>query len=117
METSQSSTPKPARTFWQRPEGKVGTGIMAGLGVALGYAFYKALPTLIQLAENTLYLAGLVGIIALLYCVVIAAPPHATAIRGPRAPNGADHCLSTSSDTARLTGTPSAACRDRRIFR
>lgn len=70
METSQSSTPKPARTFWQRPEGKVGTGIMAGLGVGIAYAFYKALPTLIQLAENTLYLAGLIGIIALLYCIV-----------------------------------------------
>jgi len=70
METSASSTPKPARTFWQRPEGKVGGGIMAALGVALAYAFVKALPTLINIAENTLYLAGLIGIIAVLYCMV-----------------------------------------------
>jgi hypothetical protein len=43
---------------------------MAGIGVALAYAFMKALPTLIQLAENTLYLVGLVGMLALIYCVV-----------------------------------------------
>ena len=70
METSASSTPKPARTFWQRPEGKVGGGIVAGLGIAIAYAFMKALPTLIQLAENTLYLAGLVGALALVYFTV-----------------------------------------------
>ncbi|HEX8905627.1 MAG TPA: hypothetical protein VF771_12325 [Longimicrobiaceae bacterium] len=71
METSATTgAPKAHRTFWQRPEGKVGAGIMAALGVALAWGFVKALPALIQLAENTLYLAGLVGLIAVLYCVV-----------------------------------------------
>jgi hypothetical protein len=70
METSASSTPKPHRTFWQRPEGKVGGGIMAGLGVAVAWAFVHFLPALIQIAENTLYLAGLVGALALLYFTV-----------------------------------------------
>jgi hypothetical protein len=70
METSASSTPKPHRTFWQRPEGKVGGGIMAGLGVAVAWAFVHFLPALIQIAENTLYLAGLVGVLALLYFTV-----------------------------------------------
>src|SRR4051812_12138487 len=70
METSASAAPKPGRTFWQRPEGKVGTGIMAGIGVALAWAFVHFLPALIAIAENTLYLAGLVGVLALLYCVV-----------------------------------------------
>jgi hypothetical protein len=70
METSASSTPKPGRTFWQRPEGKVGGGIVAAIGAALAYAFVRALPTLIQIAENTLYLAGLIGVLAVIYCMV-----------------------------------------------
>jgi hypothetical protein len=67
---ASSSTAKPRRTFWQRPEGKVGMGIMTAIGVALAYGFVKLLPTLIQIAENTLYLAGLVGALALVYCMV-----------------------------------------------
>jgi hypothetical protein len=70
METSASSTPKPHRTFWQRPEGKVGGGIMAGLGIALAWAFVHFLPMLVSIAENTLYLAGLIGALALVYFTV-----------------------------------------------
>jgi hypothetical protein len=71
METSATvGAAKPKRTFWQKPEGKVGAGIMAALGVALAWGFVKALPMLIQIAQNTLYLAFLVGMIALLYCMV-----------------------------------------------
>jgi hypothetical protein len=70
METSASSTPKPHRTFWQRPEGKVGGGIMAGIGVALAWAFVHFLPALVQIAENTVYLAGLIGVLALMYFTV-----------------------------------------------
>jgi hypothetical protein len=67
---SASSAAKPRRTFWQRPEGKVGMGIMTALGVALAWGFVKLLPTLIQIAENTLYLAFLVGALALVYAMV-----------------------------------------------
>ena len=75
MESSGSSTAsaassRPKRTFWQKPEGKVGVGILTALGLALGYAFVRLLPTLIQIAENTLYLAALVGVMALLYAIV-----------------------------------------------
>lgn len=69
METSAPAQ-RPARTFWQRPEGKVGTGIVAGLGVATAWAFVHFLPKLIEIAENTLYLGGLIGIMALIYCMI-----------------------------------------------
>ena len=71
VETSATAgISKPRRTFWQRPEGKVGAGIVAGLGIALAWGFVKLLPTLIQIAENTLYLASLIGLMVLIYCVV-----------------------------------------------
>jgi hypothetical protein len=58
------------RSFWQRPEGKVGAGILAAMGVALAWGFVKVLPQLIAIAENTLYLAFLLGALALVYCMV-----------------------------------------------
>jgi hypothetical protein len=71
METSaQSGAPRAARTFWQRPEGKVGAGIMVALGAAVGWAFVHFLPKLIEIAQNTIYLAGLIGVLALIYCMV-----------------------------------------------
>ena len=71
METSATAgASKPRRTFWQKPEGKVGAGIMAALGVAMAWGFVKALPMLIQIAENTLYLAFLIGMLVMLYCMV-----------------------------------------------
>ncbi|HYH80835.1 MAG TPA: hypothetical protein VEX86_13630 [Longimicrobium sp.] len=71
METSATAgASKPKRTFWQKPEGKVGAGIMAAMGVALAWGFVKALPMLIQIAENTLYLGALIGMLVMMYCVV-----------------------------------------------
>jgi hypothetical protein len=71
METSATAgASRPKRTFWQKPEGKVGAGIMAALGVAMAWGFVKALPLLIQIAENTLYLAFLIGMLVMLYCMV-----------------------------------------------
>lgn len=70
MDPTVSATPKPRRTFWQRPEGKVGMVLMGGLGVLAAWGFYRILPALIQLAENTLYLGFLVGVMALLYAMV-----------------------------------------------
>ena len=61
---------RPRRTFWQRPEGKVAMGIVAAIGMLLAWGFVSILPTLIQIAENTLYLAALVGMLLLLYCIV-----------------------------------------------
>ena len=59
------------KTFWQRPEGITGLLFGTGLLIGGGYLFMKILPTLIKLAENTLYLGGLiVALAALLYMVL-----------------------------------------------
>jgi len=64
----QTVTPK---TFWQKPEGK--TGAILGIGLLAGgaYILYKILPALINLAQNTLYLAGILIVLgALIYMVL-----------------------------------------------
>ena len=59
-----------AKTFLQRPEGKAGLFVGAGILVGGGYLLYQALPVLIELAMNTLYLSGmLIALGALLYMV------------------------------------------------
>ena len=65
---NQDFTPK---TFWQRPEGTTGMIILAGLLIAGGYLLYTALPVLIGLAANTLYLAlMLLALAAIVYMVL-----------------------------------------------
>jgi hypothetical protein len=49
------------KNFWERPEGVTGGLFMAAIVLGGGYLLYKALPTLITLASNTLYLAGLLA--------------------------------------------------------
>lgn len=69
-ELSPSTQPSGKRSYWKRPEGKVGMAILAGLGAVLGWGFIRVLPQLIQLAENTLYLTFLLGALALVYAMV-----------------------------------------------
>ncbi len=59
------------KSFWQRPEGKTGM-LFAGLfSVGAIYGMYKLAPILISVAENSLYLGGLLALIAgLAYMVV-----------------------------------------------
>ncbi|NJN34409.1 MAG: hypothetical protein HC817_09325 [Saprospiraceae bacterium] len=59
------------KSFWQKPEGVTGAIFMSGLVLGGGYLLYQALPYLITLAQNTLYLGVmLVAIAALLYMVL-----------------------------------------------
>jgi len=50
--------------FWERPEGVTGGLFMAAIVLGGGYLLYQALPVLIELAKNTLYLAGLLAALA-----------------------------------------------------
>jgi hypothetical protein len=59
------------KTFWEKPEGITGTIFGAGILLGAGYLFYKALPTLITLAANTLYLAGLLAALAAIIYMVL----------------------------------------------
>ncbi|MBK9337047.1 MAG: hypothetical protein IPM98_10855 [Lewinellaceae bacterium] len=57
--------------FWDRPEGVTGGVFMAAILLGGGFLLYKALPTLIALAQNTLYLAGLLAALAGVVYVVL----------------------------------------------
>ena len=64
------------KTFWQRPEGITGTLFGAGILIGGGYLLYKALPVLIELAANTLYLAGLLAALAAVIYMVLPPSPR-----------------------------------------
>jgi predicted nucleic acid-binding Zn-ribbon protein len=59
------------KSFWERPEGKTGTLLGAGLLLGGGVLLYKALPYLITLASNTLYLAGLLIVLAAVIYMIL----------------------------------------------
>jgi hypothetical protein len=59
------------KSFWDRPEGKTGMIGLAAVAGGAGYLLYKALPYLITLVENTLYLSFLLlALGALIYLVL-----------------------------------------------
>ncbi|MCC7504016.1 MAG: hypothetical protein IT259_01895 [Saprospiraceae bacterium] len=68
---STEMQPIKPKNFWERPEGVTGGLFTAALVLGGGYLLYKALPTLIALAENTLYLAGLLAALAGVIYVVL----------------------------------------------
>ncbi|MCA0238992.1 MAG: hypothetical protein LCH81_21645 [Bacteroidetes bacterium] len=59
------------KSFWERPEGVTGGLFMAAIVLGGGYLLYQALPTLITLAQNTLYLAGLLAALAAVVYMVL----------------------------------------------
>jgi phage shock protein A len=63
--------PMKPKNFWERPEGVTGGLFMAAIVLGGGYLLYKALPTLITLASNTLYLAGLLAALAAVIYMVL----------------------------------------------
>lgn len=68
------------KTFWQRPEGITGLIFLAAIGVGGGLLLATALPTLIALAQNTVYLVlMLMALAALIY---VALDPKMRALIG-----------------------------------
>ncbi|MFN4080179.1 MAG: hypothetical protein ACK4NS_04720 [Saprospiraceae bacterium] len=64
-----------SKSFWKNPEGVTGGIVLAGLLVGGGMLLYNLLPTLIVLAQNTLYLGGM--LIALGAVIYILLDPQA----------------------------------------
>jgi hypothetical protein len=58
-----NNTEQSLKSFWQRPEGKPGAVVLAALIGVGGFFLYKALPTIIELLQNTLYAIGLGAIL------------------------------------------------------
>jgi len=59
------------KSFWQKPEGKTGMLFMGGIAAGALYVLYKALPFLINIVENTLYLGVLLAVLgALVYMIL-----------------------------------------------
>jgi hypothetical protein len=60
-----------AKSFWQKPEGKTGMIGLIAMIAGGGYLLYKALPFLITLTSNLLYLSFLLlGLGALIYLIL-----------------------------------------------
>ncbi len=59
------------KSFWERPEGITGLIFMLAMIGGGGYLLYQYLPTLIELAENTLYLSAmLIALSTILYVIL-----------------------------------------------
>lgn len=59
------------KSFWQRPEGVTGMIFLAAAVIGGGVLLTSLLPTLITLAQNTLYLAGMLAILGVLVYMVL----------------------------------------------
>ncbi len=59
------------KSFWKKPEGVTGAIVMGGLVLGGGYLLYLALPALIILAQNTIYLIGMLLVLAAIIYMVL----------------------------------------------
>jgi phage shock protein A len=59
------------KSFWKRPEGITGALVLAGLVLGGGYLLVTALPAIIALTSNVLYLAGMLIVLgAIIYMIL-----------------------------------------------
>jgi hypothetical protein len=59
------------KSFWERPEGVTGLIFLSAILIGGGYLFAKYLPIILHLAENTLYLAGMLGALAAIVYMIL----------------------------------------------
>jgi len=61
-------TPK---SFWEKPEGQTGKLFLILFLIAVGYAFFKFLPLILVLLQNTIYAMVLLGIIGIILFLLL----------------------------------------------
>ena len=59
------------KSFWERPEGTLGLFILAAMIVGGGILLYTFLPNLILLAQNTLYLSGMLITLSMIIYMIL----------------------------------------------
>jgi hypothetical protein len=59
------------KSFWERPEGVTGLIFLSAILIGGGYLFAKYLPIIVHLAENTLYLTGMLAALAAIIYMVL----------------------------------------------
>lgn len=59
------------KSFWQRPEGITGSIFLASLAIGGIFLVTQLLPTLLELAKDTLYLSGMLAALAAIVYVVL----------------------------------------------
>lgn len=59
------------KSFWKRPEGITGALFLIGLLIGIGMLWSSILPTILVLASNTLYLAGMLAALSVVVYTVL----------------------------------------------
>ncbi|MBX2817453.1 MAG: hypothetical protein KTR24_15700 [Saprospiraceae bacterium] len=62
---------KKGKSFWRKPEGVTGAIVLGGIVIGGGILLASALPALIALASNTLYLAGMLLVLGAIIFMVL----------------------------------------------
>ncbi len=70
-DSPQFPTEKKSKSFWRRPEGITGALFMIGLILGGGYLLVTFMPLLIGLAQNVLYLAGMLLVLGVILYMVL----------------------------------------------
>ena len=60
-----------SKSFWKRPEGVTGLVFLIALVAGGGFLLFTFLPALIALAQNTLYLVGMLLVLALIVYMIV----------------------------------------------
>ncbi len=59
------------KSFWKKPEGVTGALVLAGMVAGGGYLLYQAIPLLMDLASNMIYLSGMLLVLAAIVYMVL----------------------------------------------